>query len=942
MKDKFVDRKKEMDQIRELLRDSENTRAHIILADGGLGKTRFLQEIERVVEREFGANEFKVFPRFDFDEGIPKDDPRNYFIYRLLSDHIISKKDADQLENDGLEASAGKLIAKNFPQRKILLFDTLEKLNDRRFKDTLFKILRNLTNGVIIFAGREPEVGNHREFDNFKERVQQELDPRFDGPITLKPFSKEDTIEYINTKEDEKGSYILQEVVDQLAVLSRGIPILVDLAADYVTNDINFRDLLEITPVQFEEKLVERLIRLKTPLDILILLLAEISPLSEEAIAFIFDTTLEKARADIISPAKTLSFIKTLPNKEIRLHDKMEDLIRDHILETNRSPIENRDRRIYFRNARDYFRKKDKELRPVIWQLRKQLESDKKNLALKYDHLRLKRDRQNATFKWSQYAFVVGSEVEDCDDAKDWWTLWHDTITRLRNGQYYELIHQMLLTVKSLDRSSFKYYLQPIESFTALNDPVRRYQFDLLWAINQRNLFKLNDAENSFKSLLEQYHNDENRKSNVLNHLGVVCAELGKQAEGLMYEQECLNLTSKSNDFGIAGIHNQIGYIYRLLEDDNPDALDNAEKHYEKALDALAKYKKKIDVKKLSAYDKEIISFRKASIWINLGYVKGLRKDYAGAYENIQDAIDTLESLFGEYPERALREIAKAETAKAILERDQGHLNRAFDLLRSAYDRAHYPEDRQQLCRITFHLGWTEWFQAEEIGVLSEKGLEKLYSAQDHLMKSAEYFQDLYTSREKPGVYHQLASVAWRLGYVYQQRGDQAKAVEFFQDARLRNADAIKFSKELHNNRYWIDAYVGEAEFDFAERKSTNMREYRDNIYKFEKDYPQFKLFYGRFRRIEADFLFEERDYDGAFELYADAMRLIAHSRQLSGPYNLDTELQNVRQKLQAMNEDDALRYCDKLHASWAQDVPEDENTLIKWVKDVKRYIELR
>ena len=131
MKTIFIGRQKEIQAIRKLLTGTKN-RVAILLGDGGIGKTRFLQEINQIAENEI----FKLM-WWDFDEYIQKDRPELYIKNKFLDAAELTEKISNPHEISFMEIS--KRINNN-PKRKLLLFDTLEKLNDPRIKSGLFEL----------------------------------------------------------------------------------------------------------------------------------------------------------------------------------------------------------------------------------------------------------------------------------------------------------------------------------------------------------------------------------------------------------------------------------------------------------------------------------------------------------------------------------------------------------------------------------------------------------------------------------------------------------------------------------------------------------------------------------------------------------------------------------------------------------------------------------
>ena len=69
------------------------------------------------------------------------------------------------------------------------------------------------------------------------------------------------------------------------------------------------------------------------------------------------------------------------------------------------------------------------------------------------------------------------------------------------------------------------------------------------------------------------------------------------------------------------------------------------------------------------------------------------------------------------------KEIGRGETTLAAIYRDRGDYQLAEDFLNRAQARFEEPHDSLELVRVSFQLGWTQWYKGEDldsVGVLSE------------------------------------------------------------------------------------------------------------------------------------------------------------------------------------------------------------------------------
>ncbi|HEY8542020.1 MAG TPA: tetratricopeptide repeat protein, partial [Pseudothermotoga sp.] len=406
----------------------------------------------------------------------------------------------------------------------------------------------------------------------------------------------------------------------------------------------------------------------------------------------------------------------------------------------------------------------------------------------------IEQERAMVTVRWLEYGL--------CVDRDNIWNMWNDLYTRVRRGKKFELVEQMLQVAEKTpigvkDRRPF------IERLT--EDQLIEHK--LKRVTNQREIGNLNDAKLELETMLRLYATNSSLKATILNQLGVVYRDLGDYEKALKHQEECFKMimdTEQKNWWAIANVQNQLGFLYRLLEDKNNEALDLAEKHYIAAIDAISKYKESLSGQKqqASVVDAKIhISMLLATIMTNLGYIEGLKKNYQGGYDLLSSSVKMWQDAGRE------REVARAETTVGILKRDEARFDEALEVMETAIERLHYPDDASQMSVTYFHYGWTQWFKAEELGLDTAEGINLLRAAKQNLEDALDFAYEKELEREKPGILHQLATVTWRLGF-------RTKNDELMASARSINKQAIDESIRLDNMRYLIDAYTGEGEFD--------------------------------------------------------------------------------------------------------------------------------
>lgn len=733
MKTIFIDRLNEINTIKELL-TSTKKRVAILLGDGGIGKTRFLQKINEIAEDEYKKQEISVLMWLDFDEYTQKDRPEIYVKNKFLDAANLTKEISEEIADPHsisfMEIS--QRINKKYSKRKLFLFDTLEKLSDPRIKSALFEMFASLDNSVFIFAGR-PAVDKQskNEFEDFTKQAK-EIDPSL-KLLVLKEFNPENAIKYITHKASLRRVFLSSRDKKNLAELSHGVPILLDLATDYLASNIRIRNLVENVS-DFEMHLVEQIKRLKSPLDLAILVLSVVYPLDGYSLARMLDIKNEKIVDQIFKKLKSLSFVKVLPDGQILLHDKMEDLIKEYIWNSVDSRPSAEFQSQLFTKAFEFYKKRDQELTVDRRKLKNKLKNTRKFSAIETFDLNRNLDivtskREVATQKWVRYGLAI--------NVQSVWSDYTKLIADVRTGRKYEFIQKLV------DEMGKTFYADQ-EPYWAVLNSEQRYQFEFISARSKKDTGKLEPAIKDLETMLAKYGDNTDKRYRILNLLASTQTQSGRLKylyEALENHKECLQFyelrLAKSHDpknlLEIARIENQIGVTYRLLEDNEANAYDYAAEHYLKGREAILEYKEQLDKRlrveadaRQKALIKEGINAAQktlAAINTGLGYLQGLQGSYENAYDLIENAI----SIWDQTGDK--REIARAKNAKAILKRDQARFDEAAVLFEEALQLPYAEDDRLSLCRIYHHKGWNEWELAAKAGFDTEQGLRLLEEA---------------------------------------------------------------------------------------------------------------------------------------------------------------------------------------------------------------------
>lgn len=800
-------------------------------------------------------------------------------------------------------------------QRLLLCFDTTERAEeiflDRGLIDN---VLCQLKNTMIIFAGRPKGI----MLEKLAARIQEK---KFHDAqivhIDLPPFEPKYSLQYLIEKQHSISIRLSKDLEVTLAILARGKPLILDLAVEYVFRNIELdpplpgraelesmseKDLKEQAEL-FEKGLVRHIRRLRNRMDRMVLRLSLVSPLSVAGVEALFRISSEEAR-NLFEEARTYSFIREVTRYgeiEIELHDEMKRLVNEYLWKEF-DPYREERRREHQR-AFEWYVLQDSKLNEQRKAYKIQIAALEREIAqldaqpvpddshrdkVRAEILRMtiqdktiRNRRQSITEAWVYHSFEASDPQASDPQAFE---RWEDLIDRVRNGKHYDFTLRLCAGIETYK-----------QQFT--DDQLYEYRFRYA-----RALLDTGDPEESraeFETLLDKLARSDEHRLAIYNMLGVIYLRLDSPAKARKYQEQCLALISEEDEGSRAFVLNQIGYCYRLQMDEKPSYQKQAQTRYEDVRNLATKaYAKATKEDQKRRYMRLIASANN-----NLGYLYSLRRDYDRAETLINQAITIWRDDIGEKAESA-----RGVITLGILARDRGY----YDLSRRYLEQAitSLPEtDRNDMHHEAyFQLGWTEWFDAvDRSGEVNIQGLERAVKLFRHSLKLA---QENGFQRSEPGIYHQLASALWAWGRAINH---QAHCDE----ARRLNKLAIDLSEKLKDYRYYVDSVVGEAEFDLDDDDDSHITEYASRLAAYEKKRMIFPLYYGRMRRIQADFDLRKKQYQQAFELYAEAMPLI-NEHGGYGPYAVEKELRQLAQKLRQLSPSEAIHYLDKyMLAKW-------------------------
>lgn len=920
----FVNRVSELEFISDLSRQfisaksssTSLTQIVHIIGEGGIGKTRLLQQLPLELQSE--VHSFDIIDICDFDDRsfhiennfelwlLSKlSDTKSTSSERIRSEFRLLQKmkergDSQLTLGDQQREITNQLLQAYSAKSRILRFDTVEKLSANLLRRLCF-FIGNLENALVIVAGR------FEENESFVELLLAEIkDKSRYHRLELKPFEVVHGEEYIHKVEAERNLKIPNRVIGPLLRLSNGKPILIDLAIEYVSRSISIDPLLEINVSdfdklprdkhkelqdQFEAKLVEHISNLSGRMDRLILLLSRIYPLTLIKVAELLNISLKEAEI-LFTSAQGYVFIKTLPERyalddefgavSISLQDVMRELVQKYVWDKT-DPQERRRKRDS-RMAVEIYKKLDYELHRLYQEQDKHIK-DRGTPETWEEFVRqraLEQERELVTETWIEHSLFSDLEMG--------FLAWKELLERVRKGRKFEFAYRLSQLVKD-------YYK---------NDKLAADQLaDYLFVAARADVDKPNpnyiSAEKEITELLESEFAQE-LWPKAHNLLGVIYRNLGRLPKALYHQQRALDLFPEEKWWERANIENQIGNLYRLLEDHDPNNLDQASKFFENVRLACSNNHKDAIARGIGKANKTLLG----GACSNLGYVRGLQNKYERAERLLNLSIEIFESAGRN------REIAWPETNLGIIARDAGRYEISIRYLNRATHRLRLPDDHKELCRAYFHLGWTQWFKAFELPNIVD--IKVLENARELFLESLEIADRYSYNLEKPGIYHQLATVTWLLGLYNNDENLRLKGREL-------NKRALDISRELNNIRYAIDALVGEMEFDLVEKPEdyTGLLQIFEQIEK-EHNRNLFSLYFGRAERILGDCAFINGELAVAFLHYEKGFPLIAKHGGY-GPYSLNVELDKLGDTIQKLSQNQAGEWIEYLADRWSKNI---------------------
>ena len=884
----FIGREEELKTVSTLINQKNSKHILFIEAPGGVGKTRLLQEIERIYKERTDVIIGDIIDR----------DNHILFSIKILKESIIKKlgnqhfKEYLELEREFSESFIShntyvkmkKVFIDSFndlvKDKKFLIFiDTAEKITKSKFWKDSIDLVSQLNNFVVIISGREITI-NQRH----KNRIKNFL-----STIHLKEFTESDGKLYFEKKSELENIKPLPEpLLECLVMLSNGKPILLDLTAEWIlesgsrdapeefianvlnldlTNCMTFVEyemekFLYQKQKEFEKSLVIHYENISDTTQQIITLLTYIPLLNLEMLTYIWE---DENLIEAFNKTSEFVFVKNLQNGYITLHDEMRRLLNTHVIP--RIDSDGRRREHYIIKIIPYFEKRVKELKAEL----KETKVEDYTLLFK-----LKRELNSNIIHLIKNLFSIN---KFSDKAM---TILSEEFFNAHYRNNFPLMKELITSTdasKIALKEKVSYVRMKAKSLSIENK-------------NEEAKALIEECKKSNKAYLDEI--DIGRLDNMLAGINT---SIGDLLEAKTNQLNAFRIFKKYNLItSLAPCSNHLGVIHK-----NMGCLDKAIEYHKKAL----------------KYGKESLSkvFR-GYIFNHLAEIFRERGEYSNALENALTAKELWRKG------KALKASVRGDITLGNIYRDKGAYTTAYEYYMIAKDELNEDEYLEETLNLYINMGKFYWFRYED--TQNEKFLKE---AKRISLKAEKLSRDNYHNTE-------LVQVLSHLSNIYWDENNRVKARENLEEFYV-------LSKEHSLSYFTVDAILGFAEFDYDEKVpnlETNIKKYADELKEYESEY-NFPHFFARMIKYQAHLLFDNENYQEAIALYAQSLIMLSKHGGYS-KYSMENELNNFSKRLKSITDKTLLlKLIYSLCDTFKENTDIDKN-LKNWLENKRLQIE--
>jgi len=849
----FIGREKELQAIQAWIDTPKQNVIIFLEADGGIGKTRMLQEIQlkyadanqqAIVSDIVDYDEYRYFTVSTMRNAIIKRIGEKYFkLYREMEKKNPLNKERlnHQFMTDFTQYEY------DHSKKFVLLIDTAEKTQNAIFWDGFRDMLQDLKNMVVIIAGRskdheeEPFSRKAVFFENKIPKYQLE-------EINLKNFSPIEAKLYLDKKRDKNGiAEISENLVDCAIRLSKGNPIILDLTIGWILRDFKnqpdefFLNVLEVdncpalarrkpAVLKAKEKLlVTYFERNDNAITQMIHALLYVPRLKSDMLSYLFGDTISH---EDFEDLKKYVFIKDAGQGYITLHDEMARLLNEYI----RPEIDQEGilEQFYAQKTLPFYEKEISQLNAMI-----ERSSSKFDLEKRRDYNKVERILN---------LFVIGDKnhIEQAINQS------LELLTKAAANAQYSLV-QYLFSRLNLTNIEKKLSLRQLVEF-------KTQQAKVLSTIGKPQEAKalLVNFEKEYDHTLSDFE-----RANLRNMLAGIYAKLGEvskaiKAQTFAYERLRDNIQIQS------GLH--LGIMYREMGKHN---------HALKYLNEILTLTKNL-------HNDEEKSMYKAHIFYHLANVYRVKGESILALRYTKEALEIWSD------QKSINNIAKAHIMRGNIYREQDNYTDA----EKAYQQA---EEILEDDGVVY------------LELLISRARSKIF--QEKWEESKEDLQEVEKRARKDGNKGALVHALSLLSSFYREQGDGKKARDTLEEYE-------ELSQKHGNVYYQAEVLVSFVELDYQEKVDNLEAKIFERAealegYRSEYDFP--KLF-GKMKLYQAKVLFDNEKKDEAIHYYQEGFKELS---RYEGYAIVDKELDKLLNTLKKWDTEEAIRYLYALEKGW-------------------------
>jgi tetratricopeptide (TPR) repeat protein len=880
----FVNREDELEAIRQALVDEENWGTcwlFFVHGPGGIGKTRLLQEVyadyhenPRLAMTELlDLFETELRAAENLDRRVAEQVDREH---EHFGPYHQSLRDWMEMEAKGVGWEAltrarermNAAFQENYcslarKKRVVLLVDTFDQevVQGTDIWPHLLNRARQLENTVLIVAGRWCDQGLAEARDKLAGWSIHFL--------PLKGFETEDANQYF----DQTRSLVAidPQMREKIRLLTDGRPILIALAIEWLERSFPLPEIEEMTVKQIEHlsgeelkalqkqvsaALVRKFLEFKNTVDKAILNMAWIHRrFDAEILSYLMG--MDKDRQEqVIAELETFPFTKSRPEGICVLHDSMAELVQEYVW-----PYVDQDgtiRRDLDERMENYYGEKlgvlDQRIADVSAEMKQAQKTGDLAAELQAFESKNRMERERWIYEAERLFYSLRASLER---GLDRFLIAFD-----RASREYRLSAAALL-------------VSEISAFEDQFSGVKKYVILIRKAEHLIDAARVAEAREILQDLMQEYADEDEREVDMLTRLANCAIKSGELPRAIEHLERALDICrDKDLQRWIGTVENVLGLAQRRM-----GRWKEAVKYYQASLE--------------HSVPGDEAQF--ASALNNLGYILGLESDYDSALVYCNRALEIRERM------GRIEDIGISHNTLSILYRSKGEYETSLDHSAEALSLFERADSKEWLMRAHCELGITKWY------------MRRWYEAWDSLNTSLEIAHQLGNRTELPNILHRMGHVAWDQG-----RLDEAE--ELF-------VKGYTIGEEVFDYQQTVNGIEGVVELNYYRGSLQESAEQRERYYEraeelahrvkeFEDRGFVFPIYSGSMRRILGNIAYDRGDFETALDYYMEAYPLMAIRGGYS-IYQLQESLHRLRNRIDDLPPDVALRWCKRLSEDW-------------------------